>query len=621
MKNSITSLLLVLAAFSAFGQPPLLERKITVSINQERIDISLKKISRAGGFVFSYNPSIVDPDKIVTHQFINKTVREILDELFKGSVQYKARGNYVILTRAEISESKKEPAVLTGYVVDEATGERLKNVSIYDPVTLTSAVTDSYGYFEIKIEKPSADVILSVNKSKYTDTLVAVQQQGRLLNIPMRINKEKISALADSVGQKIKRFWKTKVLSFSELNLLNIDDTLYRTSQISLVPFIGTNHKMSGHVINDYSFNIFGGYALGVEKLEIGGLFNLVRGNMNGVQMAGLFNSVGGDMTGVQMAGIFNANRGATAGPQLAGVLNVNFDRSQKFSAAGALNINLRGAAGLQLAGVGNMTVGDQRGPQLAGVYNIATGDTGPQVAGVYNLAAGDTKGLQAAGVFNVTAKEVTGTQLASVFNIAGKKIKGAQISGVLNYAGKVRGIQIGLINIADTVSGIPIGFLSLVWKGYHKFEISADEIFYTNVAFRTGVRQFYNIFTAGARPSTFKDDKTFWAFGYGVGTAPRISRKLFLNLDLTANQVMQGGSIDAINLLNKVYLGFDYQAFKKMSLTFGATLNGHITENSFDGYEPLFTDYQPDIFYDRDFGSDYNMKMWLGAKVGLRFL
>ena len=93
----------------------------------------------------------------------------------------------------------------------------------------------------------------------------------------------------------------------------------------------------------------------------------------------------------------------------------------------------------------------------------------------------------------------------------------------------------------------------------------------------------------------------------------------MFLNLDLTSNQIVKGNTIEAVNLLNKFYLGLDYQAFKKLSLTFGATLNGHITKNEYDGYFPLFTDYQPNIFYDRNF-SDYNLKMWLGAKVGLRF-
>ncbi len=88
--------------------------------------------------------------------------------------------------------------------------------------------------------------------------------------------------------------------------------------------------------------------------------------------------------------------------------------------------------------------------------------------------------------------------------------------------------------------------------KGYHQIEVSADEIFYTNLAFRTGVRQFYNIFTFGAKPNTFEKDETFWSFGYGIGTAPRLTNWLSLNVDVTANQVLLGNKIDEINTFDR---------------------------------------------------------------------
>jgi hypothetical protein len=158
--------------------------------------------------------------------------------------------------------------------------------------------------------------------------------------------------------------------------------------------------------------------------------------------------------------------------------------------------------------------------------------------------------------------------------------------------------------------------------KGYHKFELSADEIFYGNLAFRTGVRQFYNIVSVSAKPKTFNDSSTHWAFGYGIGTAPRLAKKLFLNFDVTSQHIVEGNTIDKLNLLNKIYLGLDYQFAKSISLTFGATLNGYLTDNTHDGeYRPLFTDYQPHIFYDKDVNAGNHLKMWVGGKIGLRFL
>ena len=222
----------------------------------------------------------------------------------------------------------------------------------------------------------------------------------------------------------------------------------------------------------------------------------------------------------------------------------------------------------------------------------------------------------------NVTTGDFKGAQVSGLLNFTLRALEGAQVSGLLNYATRVRGAQVGIINATDSIHGVPIGLISFVLKGYHKIEVSADEIFYTNVAFRTGVRQFYNILTAGAKPNTFDDEETYWTFGYGIGTAPRLSRTLSLNVDLTANQVVYGGqSIEAINMINKLYLGLDFQIVKNFGVTFGVTLNGYVTDTTYDKYQPLFTDYKPNIIVDKTYSNDINMKMWWGGKIGLRFL
>lgn len=636
MKNKLfTQLLFGLITLSAYAQnTPLLERIVTVSLNEERVDAALKKIAQQGGFTFSYNPAILDEEKTINQNFVNKTVREILDRLFAGTIQYKARGKYIILTKAEMASTRKEVQVFSGYVVDEATGERLKDVSIYDPVTLSSTITDSYGYFEIEIDKPTTDLRLLINKQNYSDTIVIAPSKGRLLNIAM---STKMNTLADSVGIKMKRFWKkANVFSRQRINMVNIQDSIYRYVQLSFVPFIGSNHALSGNVVNEYSFNIIGGYSLGVNALEIGGAFNVVRGDVDGAQFAGVFNAVGGKLDGFQAAGVFNANRGIVDGAQFAGVSNFNWAEVDGFAAAGVFNFSRQTSRAVQLAGVGNITLGKQESPHFAGLFNFSARNAETQIAGAFNFAAGSMDGWQFGGVFNLAGKNVDGSQTAGVINVAaggmqgaqiagilnfsGKEMKGLQISGLVNYAARVRGVQIAPINISDSVRGVPIGLLSIVLKGYHKIELSADEIFYSNIAFRTGVRQFYNIITAGAKPSTFESPETIWTFGYGIGTAPKLSRKFYLNLDITANKIVQGKSIDALNLLNKVYLGVDYQIFKKMSISVGATLNAYVTDTT-DGYKNIFTDYEPPIIHDRNYSNDLNMKMWLGGKIGLRFL
>jgi hypothetical protein len=597
LKIFIVLILMLNASFAYAIDTPMLERTITIEFKQERIDIALKKIAEQGGIVFSYNPTIIDVNKVVNQSFVNKTIREVLNELFDGAITYKERKKYIILTKA----TNKEAKMVKGYIIDDKTGERLKNVSVYDPLTLTSTVTDKYGYFQMKVSKPSADLILAVNKENYSDTIVTVRSRIGLLRIPIKTSKDKIVTVTDSVRRKIKRFWKTKL--FPNENLVNVSDTLYRKYQLSIFPFVGTNHKLSGNVINDYSFNIYGGYSRGVRKLELGGTFNLVHGDVHGGQVAGTLNGVYGKVKGFQMAGAINANRDSVVGAQLAGGINLNWNSVKYFSAAGLLNVTRHESQGFVLAGLGNVTLGKQTGAHVAGLFNVSTKDA---------------TGLQLGSLANYAGTGMQGGQVGGLINFAGGKSKGVQLGGLINYATRIKGLQIGFINVSDSIKGVPIGFFSFVLKGYHKLEISADEIFYTNVAFRTGVHQFYNIFTAGIKPENSKDN--YWTVGYGIGTAPKLTKWLSLNVDLTVNQVSKGNFTEAVNLLNKVYIGFDVRIVKNVSLAFGATLNGYLTDTTYDKYASLFTDYKPNILDDHTYNNDLNLKQWLGGKVGLRF-
>ncbi len=607
-KGILGGLVLLSMILSWHGQAqsiPPLEQQITISFTNEPLESALTGIAERGGFTFSYSPSIIETGQHITKNFIHKTVRQILDEIFDGDVAYKTRGEYVILSRAKKRQAADEPVKVSGYIVDDETGERLHNVTVYDPVTLASALTDSFGYFEMEINNPPPDLTLAINKAAYADTVLTIPRgQRRLLSISMKVNRG-IAAMTDSVGHKLRRFWsKTNLFKRQRVNMTNVRDTIHRAMQVSFVPFAGTNHGLSGSVVNDYSLNILGGYAMGVRKAEFGGIFNVVRGEVSGFQAAGVVNYVQEGVRGVQLSGVANLNGGPVGGVVAAGVLNFSGGESKA----------------VQLGGVMNVTFGGQRMPHFAGVLNLTTADSRSQLAGVLNIAGGNVKGAQVAGVMNVAGRSVTGTQVAGVLNLAGGDVSGGQF-GVVNIGRNIHGTQTGIFNFADSVSGVPIGLISIVLKGYHKIEISADEVFNTNLAFRTGTRAFYNILSAGMKARTLSDPATFWTFGYGLGTAPALSKRVFLNVDFTANQVVEGNSLRYLNLLNKMYLGVDVQLSPKISLTAGGTLNLYLTDPRHDGYWPLFTRYEPTLFYNKDLHESVNMRMWFGAKAGIRFL
>ncbi|WP_026969509.1 carboxypeptidase regulatory-like domain-containing protein [Algoriphagus terrigena] len=427
---------------------PVLERKVSLDVQNERIDNLLKRLSQDAGCVFSYSSSAIDVSRTFSGKFNQSPLREVLEVVFEGEIQLKAKGVYVILTPKP--ESSKE-VTISGYVVDES-GKGIRDATVYDPITLKSSTTDEYGYFQFEVKNPAEENFeLVVNKRDFSDTLVLDNSGNSFQKILL-----KTEGVGKSLAEPMKNFWLWTKNSVGVTNLENVTDTIHRGFQMSFIPFIGTNRKISGSVINDYSLNVLGGFSGGTEKAELGGLFNINKGDAGVVQIAGLFNQVGGQVRGLQLAGLVNSAMDSVKAAQIAGLTN--------------------------------FTTGNVRGFQLAGLLNLGT-------------------------------QSVQGTQIAGIANYTHRNVTGAQISGILNIAKNVAGSQVGLFNYSDSTTGAPVGLISFVRKGYHKVEVGADEVFPLNIALRTGTRSFYNILFAGMRPEQADSVTWAFGYGLGTSS------------------------------------------------------------------------------------------------------
>lgn len=530
---------------------PVLEKKVTISSQNERIDNLLKRLANDAGCVFSYSSSAIEVDRFYSGTFTDRPMREVLERIFEGGVEIKQKGVYVILTPKPPSP---KDVVISGYVVDEQ-GQGIRDATVYDPITLQSSTTNEYGYFQFQVKNPAAENFeLIVNKKDFSDTLL-LEEKSSFQRILLKAENVKLDEFGKNIASSAKTFWAWTKKSVGFTNLENVPDTIHRDFQLSFVPFIGTNRKLSGSVINDYSFNILGGFSGGTNKAELAGLFNINKGDVKSVQLAGWFNQVGGKVSGLQMAGLINA-------------------------ALDSVNA-------VQAAGLVNFTTGNIKGAQLAGLINLGT-------------------------------KNLQGTQIAGIANYTHRDVKGAQISGILNVGRNVFGTQLGLFNYSDSISGAPIGLISFVRKGYHKIEIGADEMLPVNLSLRTGTRSFYNMLFAGIRPD--QSDSVTWAFGYGVGTSPRLGNKTFLNIELSAEQLNKGNVL-ALNLVNRAYLGFDYQVKKGFGIYAGPTLNWRVYDSAYSDHPDLFTYSNPKILSENSLPLD-NLanQLWVGFRGGIRF-
>lgn len=577
----------------------LLEKRITLKVTNQPLDETLQKIGDRGGFSFSYSPDMIDVKSRVTIQAVNRSIREILNAIFKDKVTFKERRRYIILQKNTEVEKPQEPENfdLNGYIIDNKTGRKLANASIYESVTLASAVSNQYGYYKIRLPAAPSALRLEVRKEDYIGKSIAIPTRKDTY-LQISLNPDTLKPLSgkvathapvqvDSLHTKVavpqfelakvelgrdtifidssasgkaitwedyeslrKRYRRVQnkfVSAFASakqaIHTRNIEDTLYAPFQASILPFLGTNHGLSGNIVNEYSINFIAGYSLGVSKFEVGGLINVVRGNVTGFQLGGAANVVGNNVTGFQYA---------------------NF----------------------------------------------------------LNMTLGNFTGFQGTNFINYTGKNFSGFQVAGVGNVVVGVLDGYQFSAGYNYAHTVRkGHQIGFVNYADSTAKVPFGLFSWVHSnGYRRYEFSTNEFNYFNTAFKTGVERFYNIFNLGFNGDT--KDKPLFTIGYGFGTAQRLGKGWSANADLTGSIVfLNTDRNDDINQgLVKFALGIEKKFGQRFALFVGPSINtffakdsGLINAEAKKGFSPIWVGHKPDGS-SRAYG-------WIGFQAGIRFL
>jgi uncharacterized lipoprotein YajG len=556
---------LLFAGTAAHAQH-ILNKVVGISVNRQPLAGVLEEIGRKGQFYFSYNSDIINAGTPVTLT-ARKTVRELLDQLLGSGYEYRESGNYLILQR-----SREKFFMLTGCVSDKTTGRTISNASVYESNQLVSTLTNDQGYFRLRLRDKSPQVTLAVSKEFYTDTILLLHA-GNDQDLSIAISPVPQNELAPVVVTRFvqverTRFGKFFLSSRQKIQSLNLKHFFAsKPFQFSLTPGLSSRSNLGAQVVNKLSFNILGGYTAGVNGLELAGIFNIDKKNVQYVQIAGVFNVVGGKVTGVQLAGIHNH------------VLDT--------------------LKGLQASGYSNLVKKSLQGVQLAGGYN---------------LVSGNMEGVQAAGSVNIVKYNVQGVQLGAVGNIARHEVKGVQAGSIFNYAGLLKGVQVGLINIADSSSGYSIGLVNIVRKGYHKLVVSTNEVLNVNLAYKSGNRKLYSILSAGVNISATQ--KAF-SVGYGIGREFRLSAATALTTELTQHTLYLG-DWKHIRTLYRIEPAFHYRLSKKISI-----FTGPVFSMCYPGKEEIsvknYKSILPAAGY-HQFNIGRNLSGWIGWHAGISF-
>ena len=206
MKKFLLPGLLLIVLFSTVDVTAqnFLYRNIPLEVNRQRLDKVLEILSNKGNFYFSYSSSIVKKDSIISINTNNKTLKEVLEQIFSSGYEFIESGNYIIIRKAPIrltmvtNRAVQEERVysVSGFVYDEQTGHAIREASVYEKRLLAATLTNQEGFFKLKLKsgrKSTAELTLS--KEFYADTSVVIEprhsQQLTITMLPLENEAER----------------------------------------------------------------------------------------------------------------------------------------------------------------------------------------------------------------------------------------------------------------------------------------------------------------------------------------------------------------------------------------------------------------------------------------------
>lgn len=157
------SLMVAGACFVAKAQSPLDER-ISLTVNDLPLKETLYRMIDLG-VPLSFNNNIIPADKKLSFAVTDLAVKKVLPLVLAGTdLTIELVGSQIVVIRKP-QPIERKTYILSGFILDEETGERIISATIYDDKRKTGTYTNEFGYFSITMAE--GPVSLQVSSLSY----------------------------------------------------------------------------------------------------------------------------------------------------------------------------------------------------------------------------------------------------------------------------------------------------------------------------------------------------------------------------------------------------------------------------------------------------------------------
>jgi len=228
-----------------------------MAVKDSRVIDVLQEIEQKTEFNFLFNQKYVDVDRRVDLDVRDKTIEDILTELFSGtSVNFMVRNRQIVLTTARPEDivAQQQPVVLSGKVTDTS-GLPLPGVSVTIKGTVTGTITNPDGIYSLSNVPPDATLVFSFVGMRTQEILAGGKTSLNVVMEEELIGVDEVVVVGYGIQKKKLVTGATLQVKGESIEKLNSSSVLGALQSQSPGVYIT---QSSGQVGEGYNINIRG---------------------------------------------------------------------------------------------------------------------------------------------------------------------------------------------------------------------------------------------------------------------------------------------------------------------------------------------------------------------------
>lgn len=189
----LSIVVLLFLASRVCAQTGVLDAPVTLHLQNQRLESIFQRISQDHPLTFSYDNRIL-PDALQNADFDAVPLRVVLDQLLDPfSLDWSLKGNIVIVTGSKPQKEDAQFYVISGYVEDAVTGERLAGAQVVDLRSRNGTLSNDAGFFSLRLQADSVKLIISMlGYAVHAERMQLRQDTRRLVKMASDLSLETV---------------------------------------------------------------------------------------------------------------------------------------------------------------------------------------------------------------------------------------------------------------------------------------------------------------------------------------------------------------------------------------------------------------------------------------------